>query len=94
MTTPEASLGREHAPGDVLEGRYRLVERLGRGGFGDVWRAEELLPGGASFREVALKLLTAGVTDEVYWAEEAKMLASFRHPSLVTIYAAGILQGA
>jgi serine/threonine protein kinase len=77
--------------GDVLDGRYRLVERLGHGGFGDVWRAEELLPDGAPFRDVALKLLLAGGSDAVDWAEEAKLLASFRHPSLVTIYAAGIL---
>src|SRR5512140_2012946 len=80
-------------PGDVLDGRYRLVERLGHGGFGDVWRADELLPDGAPFRQVALKLLiTSGGDDAIDWAEEAKLLASFRHPSLVTIYAAGILE--
>ncbi len=76
----------------MLDRRYRLLSRLGRGGFGDVWRAEELLPDGAPFREVALKLLHGGGGDAVDWAEEAKLLASFRHPSLVTIYAAGILE--
>jgi serine/threonine protein kinase len=76
----------------VLDRRYRLMTRLGRGGFGDVWRAEELLPDGAPFREVALKLLHGGGGDAIDWAEEAKLLASFRHPSLVTIYAAGILE--
>jgi serine/threonine protein kinase len=81
----------EFTTGQVLDGRYRLASRIGRGGFGDVWRAEELLPDGAPFREVALKLLLATVGDEGGWAEEAKLLASFRHPSLVTIYAAGIL---
>src|SRR5512140_1863892 len=85
---------RPPSAGDVLDGRYRLVERLGRGGFGDVWRAEELLPDGAPFRDVALKLLHAGGADALDWAEEAKLLASFRHPSLVTIYAAGILSEA
>jgi serine/threonine protein kinase len=79
--------------GDTLDGRFRLVARLGQGGFGDVWRADELLPDGAPFRQVALKLLLPGGGDAVDWAEEAKLLASFRHPSLVTIYAAGILAG-
>ncbi len=78
------------AEGHVLDGRYRLVDRLGRGGFGDVWRAAELLPDGTPFRDVALKLLVSG-GDSGDWAEEAKLLASFRHPALVTIYAAGIL---
>ena len=82
------------AAGDLLDGHYRLVARIGHGGFGDVWRADELLPGGAPFRQVALKLLVPGGGDAVDWAEEAKLLASFRHPSLVTIYAAGILEGA
>ncbi|AUX44923.1 protein kinase [Sorangium cellulosum] len=85
--------GLAHAPGDVLDRRYLLRVRLGRGGFGDVWRAEELLPDGAPFREVALKLLVSDFVEAPDWAEEAKLLASFRHPSLVTIYAAGILHG-
>ncbi|WP_433926966.1 protein kinase [Sorangium cellulosum] len=89
---PPGGLG--HAPGDVLDRRYRLRVRLGRGGFGDVWRAEELLPDGAPFREVALKLLCSDFANAADWADEAKLLASFGHPSLVTIYAAGILHGA
>ncbi|WP_437573802.1 nSTAND1 domain-containing NTPase [Sorangium sp. So ce887] len=89
---PPGGLG--HAPGDALDRRYRLRVRLGRGGFGDVWRAEELLPDGAPFREVALKLLVSDFAEAADWADEAKLLASFRHPSLVTIYAAGILHGA
>jgi len=83
----------ERNAGDVLDRRYRLVDRLGRGGFGDVWRAEELLPDGTPFREVALKLLSVGLTDVAHWSEEAKLLASFRHPSLVTVFAAGVLAG-
>lgn len=78
----------------MLDGRYRLVSLLGRGGFGDVWRADELLPDGTPFRQVALKLLALHVTDAASWVEEAKLLASFRHPSLVTIYATGVFHGA
>jgi len=93
---PEARLldaERPPAAGDVLDGRYRLVALLGRGGFGDVWRADELLPDGTPFRQVALKLLAPHVTDAASWVEEAKLLASFRHPSLVTIFATGVFHG-
>lgn len=79
------------APGTVLDDKYRVTERIGRGGFGDVWRAVELLPGGAPLRDVALKLL-APQFDDSTWAEEAKLLASLSHDSLVTIYQAGILR--
>ena len=77
-------------PGRVLDGRFRLIEVIGRGGFGQVFRAEELLPDGAAIREVALKVL-APSSDLGAWAEEAKLLASFGHPSLVTVLAAGLL---
>src|SRR5262245_29468968 len=48
------------APGDlglragtVFAGRYRMITRLGRGGMGDVWRADDLVLGTA----VAVKLI-------------------------------------
>src|SRR5689334_5811412 len=77
-------------PGRVLGERFRLVEAIGRGGFGEVFRAEELLPNGAAIRQVALKVLSPE-SDIGAWTGEAKLLASFSHPSLVTILAAGLL---
>jgi serine/threonine protein kinase len=83
---------KEREAGEVLDGRYQLVERLGRGGFGDVWRADELLPDGTTLRQVALKLLHPGMADAQDWGAEARIIASLRHPALVTIYAAGLLE--
>lgn len=76
---------------DVLDNRYQLLQRIGQGGFGDVWRAVELFADGTPFRDVALKLLAPELAG-AGWAEEAKLLASFQHPSLVTIFAAGVLK--
>ncbi|HEU4405483.1 MAG TPA: serine/threonine-protein kinase [Polyangiaceae bacterium] len=78
--------------GEVLGGRFLLRARLGRGGFGEVWRASELLPDGSPVRDVALKLFSPGRSG-AEWAHEAKVLASLRHPALVTVYSAGVLEG-
>src|SRR5262249_41799381 len=43
-------------PGRVIVGRYRLRELIGKGGYGVVWAAEDLLGG----TTVAIKLLSAG----------------------------------
>lgn len=83
----------EREIGDVLDDRYRLLRRLGRGGFGDVWRAEELLPDGTPLREVALKLLRPDLASASDWAAEARIIASLPHPALVTVYAAGLIPG-
>jgi serine/threonine-protein kinase len=65
---------------------YRLIEPLGRGGMGEVWRAADT----TLDREVAIKLLPADLatdTDRLARFErEAKVLASLNHPGIAQIY--------
>jgi len=83
-------------PGPVAEavpaligGRYAPVEVLGRGGAATVHRAVDQLLG----RQVAVKLFTAHAepdADVRAQQEEARLLASLNHPSLVTLLDAGV----
>ena len=67
-------------------GHYKIVESLGRGGMGEVYRAvDESLD-----REVALKILSAelgGSQERIErFRREAKTLASLDHSNIVTIF--------
>ncbi len=66
----------------------RLLERIGRGAFGDVYRAWDP----RLDREVALKLLpadsAAGESDASSIIHEGRLLARVKHPNVVTIYGA------
>lgn len=65
--------------------RYRLVEELGRGAMGEVWRAEDTTLG----REVAVKLLLKHVTMDRAadrFRQEAQTAARLNHPNLVAVY--------
>jgi tRNA A-37 threonylcarbamoyl transferase component Bud32 len=79
----------ELSTGEILDGRYRLIERIGEGGMARVYRAED----DALQRTVAVKVLRGPVdgTGSVERAlSETTVLASLNHHSLVTLFDAHI----
>ena len=68
---------------------YRLLDRLGEGGMGVVYRAEDLRLG----REVAVKLLRTEATASPEWLgrfeREARLASSLQHPHICTIHELG-----
>jgi serine/threonine protein kinase len=74
-------------------GRYQIVQRLGAGGMGVVYRAHDP----QLDRQVALKLLRSARAGEqvsvLRMLREAKSVAKIRHPNVVTVYDAGEVDG-
>jgi eukaryotic-like serine/threonine-protein kinase len=76
--------------GQVFAGRFVLVRRLGEGGMGQVWLAEQTAP---VRRQVALKLIRAGMYDEAAaqrFQAERQSLAVMEHPAIAKIFDAGM----
>ena len=72
--------------GDLIAGRFRILEILGTGGFGTVYKAVQENIG----REVALKFLTPGVAKDPInvkrFRREAYHVSQLRHPNTITLY--------
>jgi tetratricopeptide (TPR) repeat protein len=78
------------SPGDVFAGRYRMVARLGQGGMGDVWRADDLVLG----QPVALKLLHAtGPAGRALLLNEVRLARRVTHPSVCRVFDIGEERG-
>jgi tetratricopeptide (TPR) repeat protein len=73
---------------------YEIIEPLGEGGMGTVWRAVQLNTG----RKVALKLLGAGAfglpRSRARFEREVELTARLEHPNIARVYDSGIRQGA
>jgi serine/threonine protein kinase len=76
---------RSQRQGEQLLGRYRLIERLGAGGFGTVWHAhDEQLD-----RPVALKRIPLPCEEDRERAtRESRATARLSHPAIVALYEA------
>jgi eukaryotic-like serine/threonine-protein kinase len=76
-------------PGQIFSERFQLVRRLGEGGMGQVWLAEQTSP---VRRQVALKLIKAGMYDEAVvqrFQAERQSLAIMDHPGIAKVFDAG-----
>ena len=67
-------------------GHYRILERVGAGGMGEVYRAEDL----HLRRDVAIKVLPVGVLADDHarkrFRKEAEALSKLNHPNIQTVY--------
>jgi tetratricopeptide (TPR) repeat protein/tRNA A-37 threonylcarbamoyl transferase component Bud32 len=74
----------------VIAGRYELVEKIGEGGMGEVWIANQSEP---VKRKVALKLIKAGMDSKAVLArfeQERQALAVMDHPNIARVFDGGV----
>jgi serine/threonine protein kinase/tetratricopeptide (TPR) repeat protein len=81
-------LTEELLPNTILS-HYRIVSKLGAGGMGEVWLAED----SRLDRKVALKLLPAEFTQDLErlrrFTQEAKAVSALNHPNIISVYDIG-----
>ena len=79
-------------PGTFIAGRYKLLEKIGEGGMGTVWVAEQTVP---VRRKVALKLIKAGMDSKSVLARfeaERQALAVMDHPNIAKVLDGGLTE--
>ena len=87
-----ATAALQFVPGVVIANRYRIVSKLGKGGMGEVYRADDLKLG----QPVALKFLTPGKAlseRQQQLIEEVRVGRDIAHPNVCRLYDIGEVDG-
>lgn len=83
----------EVTQGSVVDGRYRILRRIGSGGMADVWLADDT----HLQRQVALKVLHSRFAQDREFVErfrrEAEAAAGLQHPNVVAVFDRGDVDG-
>src|SRR5512132_4314577 len=81
------------APGSVIAGRYRIIGLIGRGGMGEVYRADDLKLG----QPVALKFLPERLSSDQAFLDrlfgEVRTARQVSHPNVCRVYDVGETDG-
>ncbi|TWT35031.1 Serine/threonine-protein kinase PknB [Thalassoglobus neptunius] len=88
ISTDELNLDPEKSI-DVLDQKYSLIEEIGSGGFGTVYRAQQMRP---IVRQVAVKMLREGLNSKEVIARfkaERQVLSNLDHPNVAKIFDGG-----
>ncbi|MBY0546736.1 MAG: protein kinase [Candidatus Obscuribacterales bacterium] len=92
--TQLVNLGRDEIQdwiGKTINGKYKLLEAVGKGGMGTVYKAEQLALG----RHVAVKMLKAQLSEDKVsvkrFEQEATASAALQHPNLIMLHDHGMI---
>ena len=93
LASSESLDPRALAPGSVIAERYRIIGLIGRGGMGEVYRADDLKLG----QTVALKFLPESLASDPAWVErfyaEVRHARQVSHPNVCRVYDVGEIGG-
>lgn len=88
LPMPQGS-AQDFQPGQIIDGKYRIISILGRGGMGTVYEAyHEGLKKSVALKTIQTESLDQATQDR--FKREAKALASFTNPHVVQIYDFGV----
>ena len=80
-------------PGALLASRYRIISRLGKGGMGEVFRADDIMLG----QPVALKFLSESATGNLNlltrFYDEVRIARQITHANVCRVYDIGEIEG-
>lgn len=89
----DSSIHGRFLPGSLVDNRYRIVSLAGRGGMGEVYRADDLKLG----QTVALKFLPEGFANDRkrldYFHQEVRLTRQISHPNVCRVYDIGEVDG-
>lgn len=86
--------------GEIVDRRYRVIDEVGRGGYGTVFLASELHPPhlfeepqehtqDTALRRVALKVFTRVAADDARFKTEVEAMCRLEHPHIVPVFSFG-----
>jgi eukaryotic-like serine/threonine-protein kinase len=73
-------------PGDILDGRYEIITRLGAGGMGEVYKAKHILLGATRVIKVVHPNISTNADARERFLREARAATKVQHPNVATVH--------